>query len=90
MIPLAGLLVLLTGPAVLADKIAFIPLDERFTTRDLFLNLAQLTPYQCVPSQAVSRSESARPQGRHTAHRRHLAVEAPRQHGALIHARHTA
>jgi len=30
------------------QSIVFLPLDERFTTRDAFLNLATLTPYPIV------------------------------------------
>lgn len=44
----AGMRTLLAGifsPAVLAMNILYIPLDERFTTRDAFLNLAAVTPY---------------------------------------------
>lgn len=30
------------------NKIVNIPLDERFTTRIAFLNLAKITPYQII------------------------------------------
>lgn len=39
-------LLLLVENADCAKKLLNIPLDERFTTRIAFLNLAKMTPYQ--------------------------------------------
>jgi hypothetical protein len=40
-------LVCLMLPALVLSCLLYLPLDERFTTRDAFLHLAQATPY-CV------------------------------------------
>jgi hypothetical protein len=34
--------------AALADSLLFVPLDERFTTRVAFLNMAAITNFQIV------------------------------------------
>jgi hypothetical protein len=52
--------------------VAFLPLDERFTTRDLWLNLANLTDYEASPIREDASDKSC---ARTTVRRRRCSID---------------